>query len=386
MNSNIFTKTLFILLLTITHSLAQSNEKNNILLTKAEFKTIMSTKSVERLNQLISKETTKNLEFVYVPTNIQRQNEFYIYVDDDGKLITKQGDNIKKYSVVKDTVMVVSKGYFSWSGKIIGKKVGGNVRLVQNFFDGTVSGTIEILDNLYQLIPLDEGIHALYQFDKTEAKKKRNNINDVFVANQDSININSAISSNKNQLQKTTSDCTYTLDVAVFYTPQAATGRDENSIINSAISEISACITNSQINVSVNKVYSGELSITLIGNLNTDFNSFQNNQNVISILNSTHADLAVLLMDYNGGQWANVVGYSAVYLANQNNRHSIMKIDEAVSFYKTFAHELGHLLGAQHHPDDEFIDPYAPSWARAHRFTVYEGQTPLRKASIMAET
>ncbi len=156
------------------------------------------------------------------------------------------------------------------------------------------------------------------------------------------------------------------IDILVVYTQQAAAqSEDIEAVIFGAEDISNQSFANSNISATINVVHTAQVGYNESGNIELDlcrittspsyssgFCDFvYGSQNVSGFMDYVHdwrdehaADLVVLLVDHGGAgvAWQN---------SNVNTAFSVVRWDLAVGNY-TFAHEIGHNLGAHHDQDN----------------------------------
>jgi len=172
--------------------------------------------------------------------------------------------------------------------------------------------------------------------------------------------------------------------VLVVYTASAANGRNMPSMINTAIQETNEIYANSQIsNLRLRLAHAQQVSFTETDDIEDDIDSLQINPEISSLRSQYDADLVMLLVDTDGYSG----GIASTILASDTSEvFAIADVNQMNSPDYYFAHELAHLQGAQHHPDDptEAIEPF--SYGFGHRFSYISFLNPVRKkkATVMA--
>jgi hypothetical protein len=146
------------------------------------------------------------------------------------------------------------------------------------------------------------------------------------------------------------------VDIMVVYTAAARSGAGGTtamqSLIDLAVAEANDAYANSGINVTLNLVYTGEISYNESGNASTDLNRLQNPSDgqldsVHSLRTQYGADTVVLITE----SMATYAGLSFVMsppsTAFSGYAFSVVKREYAAGTY-TFAHEVGHVMGCMH--------------------------------------
>lgn len=109
-----------------------------------------------------------------------------------------------------------------------------------------------------------------------------------------------------------------------------------------------------------------QISFNESNDIENDLIAIKNNSTVQDLRNQHNADVVLLITD---GNYGTIAGVADAILATQSSTFAIVEAEYSGGPDYTFAHELGHLQGAQHHPDDP-IDPNGPfSYGFGHRFS-----------------
>lgn len=194
------------------------------------------------------------------------------------------------------------------------------------------------------------------------------------------------------------SSCTrYDIKVLALYTPNAKeAGGSVSAVearINHAISQTNNAFFNSEIyNIQLQLAATEEIAFTETQNISSDLQSLMNNSTVSSRRSVHNADIVVLFTKANytlgGGGGGGclgphcnifgntIFGATPVVGARQHNAFAIVQYENAIDQTYTFAHEVGHLLGAQHGRNDGHLEsnPIYPN-AYAHAFNSTHGLT-----------
>jgi len=151
--------------------------------------------------------------------------------------------------------------------------------------------------------------------------------------------------------------CPREIDILVVYTAAAASGRDINGIINLAISELNESYNRSSVsNLDAELAHRQQISFSESSNILTDLNRLVSNGTVASLRNQHNADVVVLLTD---GPYFGIAGVANEIRAEAGDAFAIVQAAFATGGL-TFAHEVGHLQGGQHHPGDPTATPGDP--------------------------
>jgi hypothetical protein len=150
------------------------------------------------------------------------------------------------------------------------------------------------------------------------------------------------------------------IDVLVLYTPAARSAQGGataiRNLINLAVAEANQSYANSGIAPRLSLVYAGETNYTESTSMNTDLTRLQNASDgyfneVQALRDQYKADLVSVIV--NSGMYCGIAYHMAqVGAAFREYAYSVVSRSCATGYY-SFAHELGHNLGARH---DWFVD------------------------------
>jgi hypothetical protein len=152
------------------------------------------------------------------------------------------------------------------------------------------------------------------------------------------------------------------IDIAVFYTPQAETGGGGTAAIGSlvvqAIQSVQSSLDSYKVNATINLVYSGKTSYQESSSIQLDRDRLQNPKDgfmddVSKQRDRVKADLVALIIEGSG----DYCGVS--YIPEDQNvdyrEYAYMVVARACAVANlSFVHEFGHLLGVRH---DRYVDP-----------------------------
>ena len=328
-----------------------------------------------------SSSTSEVVSIVSLPENLPKYESLNFFINQSGEVVLNEGQAQHSMQAEMDTVIVTNNSHVTWVGSVVQDDMTlSEVRLTQNR-EGEVTGYLLINDNQYRIRSLSQGgKHALYALDYSEMHKARQESMKDEGKHEEgaSLDYNPEFNlQDDTSTQSSTSCGTSRIDVAVFYTSDAASGRDIDSEIAAAMAETNLAYNNSGLNsISLNKVKAEQFDLSESdGDISKDINYFVDNSNL-----GSEADIAVLLTDDNYGSFW---GIASSIPAEINSRHAIVEVDEAHGGYHGFAHEVGHLQGAHHHPD-HVSDSAEPEYARGHRFIYFGSYWWQRRSTIMS--
>jgi len=293
----------------------------------------------QRITQLRQLPTTKSLDLVRINVGA---------LQDSSTQLTIPGG--RSLTFTKKSVQTTGGANFIWHGTL--SEVPGVATLVVR--NGNITGTVQDGQNLYHIEAVGGGMHALIKIDtakfppehppsfknkEREAKPKA-----------------SAAGAPANQ-----HDGPVGIDVLVAYTPAAKSSvSDIDATIQLAVAEANQSYANSGINITLNLVDSFQVNYSEAGKTyDTILADFVGNTDVNSRRDKSGADLSALIInqtDYCG--LADAIGATAA------TAFVAVHYGCATGYY-SFAHELGHLMGARH---DQLNDPSTSPYAYGHGF------------------
>ncbi|HYG63287.1 MAG TPA: M12 family metallo-peptidase [Thermoanaerobaculia bacterium] len=250
----------------------------------------------------------------------------------------------KALVLTKDEVTARDEAGFTWVGSFPGAS--GQTILVVS--DGNITGTIRDETTFYQLEPVGGGMHALVAVDPSRFPP------------DDSPEFNREQKRRRTGPDKTpvfvprTNQSLVEIDVLVAYTTKAkATVADIDAMVDLAIAETNQAYKNSGIAIELKLVDSFELvGYSETGKSPADvLADFKGRQEVNTRRAFSGADVAVLLENLNTDN----CGLADVILAGPSTAFAVVKIYCAAANL-SFAHEVGHLQGARHNPENDTND------------------------------
>jgi len=328
---------------------------------------------------------TKHITHISFPDSLYKYNRFDLYFDlKTERIVDEAYPNAIKLMVQRTDVQVLDgeKGY-SWIGSINSpdaKQAIGSIHLVNT--EQQIGGSVDIEGATFEIQPLGNAKdHVLVQHDK-EYRGAFCGIVDKDGGKHQHIY---SEKSNANSSTNSVTPCSQVRQsVLVVYTASAANGRNMPSMINTAIQETNEIYANSQIsNVRVKLAHTQQVSFNETDDIDDDIDSLQINTQISSLRSQYDADLVILIVDTDGYSG----GIASTILATDTSEvFALTDVNDMNSPDYLFAHELGHLQGAQHHPDDptEAFEPF--SYGFGHRFSYISFLNPVRKkkATVMA--
>jgi peptidyl-Asp metalloendopeptidase len=256
---------------------------------------------------------------------------------------------------------------YTWFGRVIGA---GMSELIMVVKDGAITGNIVVDGEIYQIRPVDGGIHVIREIDQGSFPDEAPPI-----AVHNSPDLSEPLSAAPDP------DDGSLIDVLVVYTATAAAASsDIMAEIQLAVDETNQSYSNSGINQKVRLVHAAQVDYTETGKSTEDLARLQNPNNgylddVHSMRNTYGADLVSLWVE---NLDACGIGYlmTNVSPSFRNHAFSVVARDCATGYY-SFAHEMGHNMGANH---DRYISPGKGAYSYSHGYVFI----PRQWRTIMA--
>ncbi|MCP5045949.1 MAG: hypothetical protein GY940_02185 [bacterium] len=265
------------------------------------------------------------------------------------------------HTAVLDRIDVNNHGYTTWTGHLEDVR---HSQVILVYKDDIMSGNIALPGAFYQVRFAGNNLHAVHEVDHSK-------FDDCGVTGTDSPSgashtVDGVFSSLP---VDGPSDSGSSIDVLVVYNAAARAGAGGtsamNSTINLAISETNTGYGNSGVNPDVNLVHAAEVSYTESGSIFTDKSRLQGTSDgymdtVHSLRDTYGADVVVLITEGGGGYCGVASLMWSVSNSFKTSAFCVVKRSCATGYY-SFAHEIGHLMGARH---DRYVDntdnsPYA---------------------------
>ena len=236
--------------------------------------------------------------------------------------------------------------------------ISGTNSLILSFLDDDIQGTfstnnkayaIETHVGKYYLVQLDHGsMHENCDNLESNPAQEAYENNHLKEVDNDSISNNNQYSGNRYH------DGSGDIKVLVLYTSAA-----ENSVSNIfntvllAEEESNISFVNSEVNCKIEIVYIGKTDYEET-NSTTDKNRFKTTDDgyidEVHILRDRYAaDVCVLLVNYNDG----ICGEAYTIKARRDEAFCVVKALGCATGYYSFIHEIGHLIGCRHNPEND---------------------------------
>jgi peptidyl-Asp metalloendopeptidase len=293
------------------------------------------TRAIDRLR---NRPTTQSLSLVTVDVDALRGDTAQLSIP-----------NNRSLTLSKSSQDVRSPTDFTWHGTL--SDVPGQATLVVH--DNNITGSIQDQNSLYRLEPIGNGVHALIKVDTTRfppehppSFQQREQRGDVRPAPA---------------VREATSDAPVGIDVLVAYTTASKNAvADIVATIQLAVAEANQSYINSGIHINLNLVDSFEVSYSESGKtFDTILDDFVANPTVQTRRTSSGADLSAMIIDK-----SDACGQADAIMATTSTAFAVVYYDCATGYY-SFAHELGHLMGARH---DEKHDPSTTPFPYGHGY------------------
>lgn len=244
---------------------------------------------------------------------------------------------------VLDRVVINESGSYSWVGHLAGIAFSEVLLTVRG---NLMYGSINYPGGVFEIDPVDNDTHAVYEVNQVALQEDRRSPADDQTAPRSGMPAGPL------------TDDGSVLDVLVVYTDDArvgAGGRTQmETLIDQAINDTNTSYANSGINQRVRLAGTAEVNYDETGNTTTDKTNLRNGTANLQIVHNLRdayaADLVTMIVETNNqnlcGEAYNVMGtVSADFAPDAYN--VVVRNFCAVSNH-SFAHELGHLMGARH--------------------------------------
>ena len=301
----------------------------------------ISPAQTQRINLKKQRPTTESVTLVRVDADTLKSDSIRTSLPGGAKTLSFSKSNIEMRSV----------NDFTWFGALSG--VPGKAIFVVH--DGDITGTIRDDSNLYRVEPVGNGVHALIKVDQSR-----------FPPDEPPTFPEREKRSDARLRSAPKSDNPVGIDVLVAYTTAARTAvSDITATIQLAVAETNQSYQNSNINIKLTMVDSFEVPYSEgWKSMYTILDDFAGMEDIKNSRNKSGADMAVLIIDQ-----SNLCGLPFLpdcycglgyTLPDASNAFAVVNYDCATGYY-SFAHELGHVQGAEHDlaNDDTPTTPFA---------------------------
>jgi peptidyl-Asp metalloendopeptidase len=305
--------------------------------------TAMQADQQSSLARIRSLPTTASVEVVTVNLNALGDQTTTLALPDARRLVATESR--------RD---VRSNQDYTWHGTFPG--IPGSATLVVH--NGNVTGSINNGTDIYKVAPLGNGQHAIIKFDASRLPPEH----PPSITERERRGDAATFSG---QPQAATS-APVTIDVLVAYTPSAAAQiGDIASLVQLAVEEANQSYINSHINQQLRLVYSYQVTYSEVGKsfdkiVDDLAGKSDGSMDEIHQLRDRYgADLVALIINQ-----TDYCGLADAILAVESTAFAAIHYNCATGYY-SFAHELGHLMGARHDPAH---DPSTTPFPHGHGF------------------
>ncbi len=295
-----------------------------------------------------------------------------------------------KITAVREDFTIMDDDTYGWSGRLYaGDQLEHEVGSISFTYTNGVGylGQVQVRANLFAIHPLGGGLHALTDiieaaFEDDEGpdgsllrslSESPSPTRDGATSVTPTVTPTAETEGNGEPLYTEGGSCggIRPQRVLVLYTVGAFNAvSDISSVINDAIYNSNQAYSRSRIyNVKLELAERrGLSSFREMSSARIDLLNFRVNPTAQAWRDQYKADLVVLLTKPNA--YGSVKGLAPVYtpgLTDSDDAYAIVDVDAAVGG-RVFTHEVGHMQGGQHHPDDQGVDPdLGYDYGRGHR-------------------
>ena len=275
-----------------------------------------------------------------------------IATSQERRLVLNLFDNLS-VTAIADRVQKTKGTDFNWAGRIEGKQPGRAILIVRK---NKLYGNVRVGTKLYQIRPGGASQQVVTEIDTTKLPDEGDDTkgSPVGPAGPNDSGSDSDVGLDHG------SHMTELINVMVVYTPEAkaaatAAGSDIEAEIELIVEETNDTYINSGIPQRIVLVYTGKVSYSDSGDVETDRNRLRNKvdgfmDGVHRIRNRVYADLVNLWVASGGCGIAFI--QTSVSTSFESSGFSVASRGCATTNL-TFAHELGHNMGARH---DRYVD------------------------------
>ncbi len=306
-----------------------------------QFSSSVTPEQSQRLAKLKQQPTTKSLDLVAINLGA---------LQSDTTKFSFSGERALTFS--KQSVQKLGGADVIWQGKL--PDLPGTATLVVR--DGNITGTVQDGSNLFHIEPLGGGVHAIVKVDTSKLPpdhppSAESNQQDA-ITPKENLHLQSAPADR--------GDNPIDINVIVAYTPSAeASVSDITATIELAVAEANQSYMNSGIRIRLNLVETVKLDYKEADTFPAIVAAFKDNPEINQRRRATHADLAALIVNR-----PEACGQAAGIMVNPATAFAAVHYGCATGYY-SFAHELGHLMGARH---DEGNDSSQTPFPYGHGF------------------
>lgn len=252
----------------------------------------------------------------------------------------------------------------SWAGPVNGSREQGWVQMVM--MNGGVTATVNVGRDIYSIEPLGGGLHAVSRIDQSAYPPEHTPDNpsgalsDVMDLSAPQFAKAAPVDGSVGIMANTT------INVMVVYTAAAAAATSNiASLIQLAVDETNQSYANSGINITFNRVYTGQVTYTEANrSFSQHVSALQSTtdgvmDNVHTLRNTYAADMVMLVVND-----SEACGQAAAIKATATSAFAVAHYS-CITGYYSFGHELGHLQGARH---DRYVDGTLTPYQYGHGY------------------
>ena len=296
----------------------------------------------------------------------------------------------KRFVATLDRVDVISETAYAWEGTIrVDGMQFGNVTLVNE--NGTITGVIRTDDHDYRISAVKPDLYAVTEIDPETAPQmsgpdystgtSATNEKAAEAETEQAESLRNGLDAFERDAASASSSSTVveTQRVLVLYNSDAAGAvTNISGTISAAVQSANSAYANSLVsNVRLVLAAARSFSFSTSSDIGIDVERLAGNSQAQALRNQYEADVVVLLTGED--RYANPGTVVEVH-PSAENAYAIVQANVAVGDFNTFAHEVGHLQSAQHHPDDPVNNSKPYPYGRGDRFS-----TPVKLLGVTVD-
>ncbi|WP_248529026.1 M12 family metallo-peptidase [Pseudoalteromonas sp. 2CM39R] len=275
-------------------------------------------------------------------------------------LLPVKGNDIE---FIKSSTSLSATGSLIWIGKSLEDD---EITLIKSAKG--ISGTVKVGEQIYKLQPNKHSGHNFIELDPQ--KQPAEHAPDYKQSNHLEF-MSEQILTAQNTQSVMANETQSNISLLVLYTPAAAQkSGDINSLIDLAVVETNQGYQNSGVNAVVSIAHMSQINYTEAANSSTDLNRLAAKND--GYMDEAHtlrdqfgADVVILVNDVNG-----YCGQAKAIGANAQSAFAMVDYNCATGYY-SFGHEIGHLQGARHNPEN---DPSTTPYSFGHGYQQPQSQ------------
>ncbi len=316
-------------------ALAQQRDLFVPLVTVAAADAPMSSKRKKAVDAIEKRPTTKSVALFAVDVDALRDDGVRLALADQPPVVAARRSFDVDPRKPKD---------FVWTGELV--EVPGDAIFVVH--DGKIVGTIRNGGELYRIESVDDGVHAVIRVDESKFPQEEP------ASQYDRVNPAPAVQP-MNDSARADAPARSTIDVLVAYTSRASKASgDIDALIQLAVAEANQSYSRSGIAMQLRLVETLPVKgYKEPADFDRIIRDFVGMKNVKARVNAAGVDVAVLIMNH-----SRFCGYANEIGATAATAFAVVHYDCATGYY-SFAHEIGHLMGARHDiANDPAVHPF----------------------------